>query len=499
MALVNPNIAMSFRQPEFTPRNALAEYAQIQQIQGGQRQAEVADMQLRRMRQEDEDIERIHQIAMKNGGPDSRMEMGRALFASRNNEQRQLGYKILQHEEAVRAYNSEFGPGAMAAPAMPSSAPGAMAAPSAPATPPGELVAAPITPPTGVMREIAPGGAMGAEMPLTRGAPANALAFAAPAPANALAPTAPAAPNIDALRRQYGMAVAAGKPYAPVLLKQIEAALKPDPSELRTMRELGYSLTPEGYREFRLAQMNVQDGALVPIVGPDGRPRYATRAQAAGQIPFTPAAVQVLGMGPQQGPAARGAAPAAPSAPAGKPPTPAQVAKDKRMEEARTALSKDIETQLKYYSDLNDLGAMVTSAGPNASVAGNVTAFTRSTDVGQKVERALGTKAQTLRDNIKNTRQRLFMQIKDATGATASQMNSNVEMQAWLNSMTDPQQSIETVQETLKQLDSVIAGVRSQVEQEQAGKKSPAKSAPTAPATPTAAPPLPQGFTLDKK
>jgi hypothetical protein len=48
--------------------------------------------------------------------------------------------------------------------------------------------------------------------------------------------------------------------------------------------------------------------------------------------------------------------------------------------------------------------------------------------------------------------------------------------------MTDPQQSIETVQETLKQLDSVIAGVRSQVEQEQAGKKSPAKPATTAPA-----------------
>jgi cell division protein FtsX len=81
------------------------------------------------------------------------------------------------------------------------------------------------------------------------------------------------------------------------------------------------------------------------------------------------------------------------------------------------------------------------------------------------------------------------MQIKDATGATASQMNSNVEMQAWLNSMTDPQQSIETVQETLKQLDSVIAGVRSQVEQEQAGKKSPAKSAPAAPAAPAKAGP----------
>jgi hypothetical protein len=46
MALVNPNIAMSFRQPEFTPRNALAEYAQIQQIQGGQQAQELARFQL---------------------------------------------------------------------------------------------------------------------------------------------------------------------------------------------------------------------------------------------------------------------------------------------------------------------------------------------------------------------------------------------------------------------------------------------------------------------
>ena len=46
MALVNPNIAMSFRQPEFTPRNALAEYAQLQQIQGGQQAQELARFQL---------------------------------------------------------------------------------------------------------------------------------------------------------------------------------------------------------------------------------------------------------------------------------------------------------------------------------------------------------------------------------------------------------------------------------------------------------------------
>jgi hypothetical protein len=46
MALVNPNIAMSFRQPEFQVPNALAQYAQIQQIQGGQQAQELARFQL---------------------------------------------------------------------------------------------------------------------------------------------------------------------------------------------------------------------------------------------------------------------------------------------------------------------------------------------------------------------------------------------------------------------------------------------------------------------
>ena len=36
MALVNPNIALGIRQPEFTPRNAMAEYAQMQQVMNAQ-------------------------------------------------------------------------------------------------------------------------------------------------------------------------------------------------------------------------------------------------------------------------------------------------------------------------------------------------------------------------------------------------------------------------------------------------------------------------------
>jgi len=46
MALVNPNIAMSFRQPDIQAPNALAQFAQIQQIQSGQQAQDLARYQL---------------------------------------------------------------------------------------------------------------------------------------------------------------------------------------------------------------------------------------------------------------------------------------------------------------------------------------------------------------------------------------------------------------------------------------------------------------------
>jgi hypothetical protein len=57
MALVNPNIAMSFRQPDIQAPNALAQFAQIQQIQGGQQAQELNRLQLQeyqRSREEEE-------------------------------------------------------------------------------------------------------------------------------------------------------------------------------------------------------------------------------------------------------------------------------------------------------------------------------------------------------------------------------------------------------------------------------------------------------------
>jgi hypothetical protein len=57
MALVNPNIAMSFRQPDIQAPNALAQFAQLQQIQGGQQAQELNKLQIQeyqRLREEEE-------------------------------------------------------------------------------------------------------------------------------------------------------------------------------------------------------------------------------------------------------------------------------------------------------------------------------------------------------------------------------------------------------------------------------------------------------------
>lgn len=159
MALVNPNIAMSFRQPEFQPRNALAEYAQVQQIVGGQRQAEMADMQMEELRRERDALGRIQAAIVAKGGPpdlgaaaDEMIRTGRPQFVTQGMAIRESLKKQRYFEE----FESRFGAGRAAPSAAAAAGANAMAAPA------GELVAAPMPSPTGTVRDIAPAGAPGA-------------------------------------------------------------------------------------------------------------------------------------------------------------------------------------------------------------------------------------------------------------------------------------------------------------------------------------------------
>jgi hypothetical protein len=229
VGILKPELAGSFaagyRGAE-EQRNALAQRQQQsaqaeQQLASGRQRLQMDEMTMQRMQEDRAALTGLRARLRAAGQSDDPKVFFRVLAESDDPNVMMKGIEGLQRYRALEAYDREFGPNA-GAPAMPSSVPNAMVAPE------GELVAAPITAPKGTMREIAPGGAMGAEMPLAQ---ANTLAPPAAAPVNAMLaaqPTAPTAPNIDALRRQYGMAVAAGRSDAPVLLKQIEAALRGD-------------------------------------------------------------------------------------------------------------------------------------------------------------------------------------------------------------------------------------------------------------------------------
>jgi hypothetical protein len=206
MALVNPNIAMSFRQPEFQVPNALAQYAQIQQIQGGQRQAEMADMQMEALRRDRDALSQIQAAIVAKGGPPDLAAAADAMIKSGKPEYLTQGMAIrqkLSDQAAFANYQKEFAP--IAAPAA---AP--MAAPAAPE--PGSFAAD-----VQQRRAGLPSNAMGQT---------NALAPAAAAPMNAMAGKPDVASLEARYRRVANLETPGAKAEAALLLKQIEAASK---------------------------------------------------------------------------------------------------------------------------------------------------------------------------------------------------------------------------------------------------------------------------------
>jgi hypothetical protein len=102
MALVNPNIAMSFRQPEIQAPNALAQYAQIQQIMGGQQAQELNKLQIQEYQRtrEEEEGTRNFLRGRKLSDPDTRS--GLAQFGKTG-----LAYAKLLQEQDTAALNAK--------------------------------------------------------------------------------------------------------------------------------------------------------------------------------------------------------------------------------------------------------------------------------------------------------------------------------------------------------------------------------------------------------
>jgi len=183
MALVNPNIAMSFRGVEIPQQNALADYAAVQQIQSGQRQAEVSQMQLESLRRDQAALAKMQAAITAKGGPSDLNVAADEMIKSGIPEYLKQGLTIKQTLDKQARFASLLGPTGGAAPA---------AAPASEAYP-GYNEAIGMTPSV------------------------NAMAPAAAAPVNAMAD----------MQRRINEAYMIGTPEALAFAKANEERLKP--------------------------------------------------------------------------------------------------------------------------------------------------------------------------------------------------------------------------------------------------------------------------------
>lgn len=111
-----------------------------------------------------------------------------------------------------------------------------------------------------------------------------------------------------------------------------------------------------------------------------------------------------------------------------------QIAEGQRGLEDTTTVAK------KLVEDITDMGGMTTTS--KGALSNLITSLGTSA-IGQAGARLVGTEAQSKRDELASVRLQLFNAVKEATGMSSSQLNSNVELQTWLNSLGSPQMSKE--------------------------------------------------------
>jgi hypothetical protein len=105
------------------------------------------------------------------------------------------------------------------------------------------------------------------------------------------------------------------------------------------------------------------------------------------------------------------------------------------------------------YDDLNEIGGLVSSKNSTVS---NITTRARASGIGQLLEGAVGTEAQTLRDRIASIRPALMQSIAKATGMTGKQLDSNADVKLFMQTVTDPTTSYEANKRAIEGLKRFI-------------------------------------------
>lgn len=128
---------------------------------------------------------------------------------------------------------------------------------------------------------------------------------------------------------------------------------------------------------------------------------------------------------------------------------PVSAGKEMQTQEGKSSVDTQVASLRDLYTQLQKNGGITDTTN---SAMGNVSAGAGSSGIGQAAGRLFGTQNQSLRNQIAQSRPLLLQAIKSATGMSAKQMDSNVELKMYLAAATDPTLD---VQANLKALDNL--------------------------------------------
>lgn len=151
---------------------------------------------------------------------------------------------------------------------------------------------------------------------------------------------------------------------------------------------------------------------------------------------------------------------------------PGAALRQNKTEIGKTQLADDLDNLRASFRTLDEMRAIPST---ERNVLSNLGSATAASGMGQMFGRAGGTEAQVERDVINSARMRLVNSIKNATGMSAQQLNSNVELQTMLKSISDPGQSVQAAMRIIDDIEN--AYVKGDGKLRKSGKVTPAAAA----------------------